>query len=201
MHPDPQESIVPAVEADPQTGLDVPALTRAMAKGDEAAYAKFYDAYFERLRRYLLVVTAGNEDAAREALQSGLVRVVRHIRQFESDEVFWGWLTVLARTALFDQTRKRRRYLSFLDRFTRHTQAVPGPQTEPDAKLLELLETGLAILPADERKLLESKYLDDASVQEIASQLQTSEKAVESRLVRIRRKLKAALLDQLKHES
>jgi len=172
-----------------------------MAKGDEAAYAKFYDAYFERLRRYLLVVTAGNEDAAREALQSGLVRVVRHIRQFESDEVFWGWLTVLARTALFDQTRKRRRYLSFLDRFTRHTQAVPGPQTEPDAKLLGLLETGLAILPADERKLLESKYLDGASVQEIASQLQTSEKAVESRLVRIRRKLKAALLDQLKHES
>jgi hypothetical protein len=97
LHPDLQESIVPAVEADPQTGLDVPALTRAMAKGDEAAYAKFYDAYFERLRRYLLVVTAGNEDAAREALQSGLVRVVRHIRQFESDEVFWGWLTVLAR--------------------------------------------------------------------------------------------------------
>lgn len=171
-----------------------------MAKGDEAAYARFYDAYFDRLRRYLLVVTAGNEEAAREALQSALVRVVRHIKAFDTEAAFWGWLTVLARTALFDQTRKRRRYVSFLDRFTRHTQVAPAPPTEPDGKLLELLESGLALLPDDERKLLEAKYLEGASVHEIAAQWQTSEKAVESRLGRIRRKLRAILLGQLKEE-
>jgi RNA polymerase sigma-70 factor (ECF subfamily) len=187
-------------EADRQEPLDIAALTRAMAKGDESAYARFYDAYFERLRRYLLVVTHGNEDAAREALQSALVRVVRHIKEFASDEIFWGWLTVLARTALFDQSRKRRRYLSFLDRFTIHARTLPPEQTEADAKLLQLLENGLGLLPVEERRLLEAKYLDDSSVQQIAAELQTSQKAVESRLVRIRRKLKAALLDQLKYE-
>jgi len=61
-----------------------------------------------------LVVTGGNEDSTREALQSALLRVVRNIREFPNDAVFWGWLTVLARSALFDQTRKRRRYFAFL---------------------------------------------------------------------------------------
>src|SRR5664279_5712368 len=113
-----------------------------MAEGDELAYRTFYDAYFNRLSRYLLVVTAGEEDAAREALQSALVRVVRHIRVFPSDAVFWSWLTVLARSALSDQRRKKRRYLAFLDRFTWHArleQAVPD-NPEADAKLGSLLE-------------------------------------------------------------
>lgn len=178
------------------------ALTRRMARGDEAAYRAFYDAYFDRLSRYLLVVTAGDEDAAREALQSALVRVVRHIKAFPSDVVFWSWLTVLARSALSDQTRKRRRYLAFLDRFASHSraqQAVPD-DPEVDARLATLLESSLGALPLDERRLVEAKYLERRSVREIAEDRDLSEKAVESRLVRIRQKLKAALLDGLKHE-
>jgi hypothetical protein len=99
---------------------DVAALTRAMAKGDEMAWRTFYDAYFDRLWRYLLVVAAGHEDAAREALQTTLLRVTRYIKVFRDENAFWSWLTVLARSAFADETRKRRRYFSFLDRFTRY---------------------------------------------------------------------------------
>jgi RNA polymerase sigma-70 factor, ECF subfamily len=131
-----------------------------------------------------------------------LVRVVRHIRPFASDAVFWGWLTVLARSALSDQSRKRRRYLAFLDRFTRHTptESMAPDDGQADAQLLAALESGMATLPPDERDLVERKYLARLSVREIAAGLQTSEKAVESRLVRIRRKLKEAVLLSLKHE-
>jgi RNA polymerase sigma factor (sigma-70 family) len=66
--------------------------------------------------------------------------------------------------------------------------------------LRALLQHGLASLAADERQLLESKYLAARSVRDIAAELQTSEKAVESRLVRIRRKLKDAVLARLKNE-
>src|SRR5262245_1383404 len=93
-----------------------------MMKGDELAYRIFYDAYYERLRRYLLVVTAGDELATRDALQSAFVRVVRHIKEFPSEGVFWGWLTVVARSAFIDQTRKRKRYWSFLERFRSDAQ-------------------------------------------------------------------------------
>ena len=178
------------------------ALTRRMTEGDELAYCTFYGAYFNRLSRYLLVVTAGDEDTAREALQSALLRVVRHIKVFPTDAVFWSWLTVLARSALSDQTRKRRRYLAFLDRFTWHAhaqQTAPG-DPQADVRLLGLLESGLQALPFDERCLAEAKYFERRSVRELAGELKLSEKAVESRLGRIRRKLKTAILDGLKHE-
>ena len=178
------------------------ALTRRMAQGDETAYRTFYEAYFDRLSRYLLVVTAGDEEAAREALQSTLLRVVRHIKVFPSDAVFWSWLTVLARSALSDQNRKRRRYLAFLERFTWHARAQQAAPEEPEAeaRLAALLETKLGVLPLDERRLVEAKYFERRSVREIAEAHNLSEKAVESRLVRIRQKLKAAILDGLTHE-
>ncbi len=174
-----------------------------MARGDELAYRTFYDTYFHRLSRYLLVVTAGDEDAAREAFQAALLRVVRHIKPFSDEAAFWSWLTVLARSAHSDQARKRRRYLAFLDRFTQHArvQQAVSDDHEADTQLLAFLGRGLALLPNEERDLVERKYFTRQSVREIADELQTTEKAVESRLVRIRRKLRATVLTELRHES
>jgi len=174
-----------------------------MVEADGAAYRIFYDAYFDRLSRYLLVVTGGNEDAAHEALQVALVRVVRHIKVFPNDAVFWSWLTVLARSSLSDQSRKRRRYLAFLERFTRYARAEGNynDDSEADTKLLAFLERGMAALPPDEKDLVEQKYFARRPVREIAEELQISEKAVESRLVRVRRKLKDTMLAALKHET
>jgi len=180
----------------------VATLTRAMVKGDESAYRQFHEAYCQRLYRYLLVVAAGDEDAARETLQSTFVRVVRHIKEFADEARFWNWLTVLARTAFLDQTRKQRRYFAFLDRFTRHTrdEVAGGQNGEADAQLLALLEHNLGALSDEERELVERKYFQRQSVREIALADQATEKSVESRLTRVRQKLKAAVLKQLKHE-
>jgi RNA polymerase sigma-70 factor (ECF subfamily) len=177
-------------------------LTRAMVRGEEAAYRQFHESYCQRLYRYLLVVAGGNEGAAQEALQSTFVRVVRHMKAFEYEARFWNWLTVLARTAYLDQARKQRRYFAFLDRFTRHAhQEAAGSQNrEADAQLLALLEQNLDALVPAERDLVERKYFQRQSVRDIAAAGQTTEKAVESQLSRVRQKLKAALLKQLKHE-
>jgi RNA polymerase sigma-70 factor, ECF subfamily len=182
--------------------LDMATLTRRMVEGDEMGYRAFYNAYFDRLSRYLLVVAAGNEDTVRDALQGTLVRVVRHIKVFQSEDFFWSWLTVLARSAFSDETRKRRRYFSFLERFTRHaaiaSDGASGDQT--DERLRILLERHVGLLSPDERKLVEQKYFARRAVREIAGELQTTEKAVESKLSRIRRKLKDAVLAELNHE-
>lgn len=173
-----------------------------MAAGDEPAFREFYDAYFDRLLRYLLVVTGGNEEAAREALQLALVGVVRHVKPFDAEEKFWSWLTVLARSALADEGRKQRRHFAFLERFTRHRETGPAASSngEADEQLRALLASQLTTLPADERQLVEQKYLLHQSVREIANGQKTTEKAVESKLSRVRRKLKDAVLMELKHE-
>jgi RNA polymerase sigma-70 factor (ECF subfamily) len=182
---------------------DVAALTRAMSKGDEMAWRIFYNAYFDRLWCYLLVVAAGNEDAAREALQAALVRVMRHIKVFHDESTFWSWLTVLARSAFSDETKKRRRYFSFLERFTMHVDVENdgAKDDQADEQLKILLERQVASLPTDEQKLVGQKYFARRSVREIADEWQTTEKAVESKLSRVRRKLKDAVLEELKNES
>lgn len=183
-------------------GSDLAALTGAMTKGEEMAWRVFHDEYFGRLWRYLLVVAAGNEDEALEAVQAALVRVARHIKVFTDEKVFWSWLTVLARTALADERKKKRRYSSFLDRFARHARLEPAPPApEPaEERLGQLLERQLARLPEEERIFIEKKYIERLSVRQIANELNTTEKAVESKLSRIRQKLKDAALSELRNE-
>jgi RNA polymerase sigma-70 factor (ECF subfamily) len=183
----------------PQGALDIPGLTRRMAGGDEMAWRMFYNAYFDRLWRYLLVVAAGNEDTAREALQLALVRAARHIKVFPDEHVFWSWLTVLARSAFADETKKQRRYFSFLDRFTGQSdiQLDGTGDIQANDQLKNLLERHVALLSPDERIVIEQKYFAHRAVREIAHELQTTEKAVESKLSRIRKKLKDAVLADL----
>ena len=182
---------------------DIAALTRALARGDEAAFREFYNLYFDRLLRYLLVVTGGNETAAREALASALVRVARHVKPFDAEETFWSWLTVLARTALADESKKQRRWFAFLEKFSRHAETENAAEDDGAAEetLRGLLEKNLLSLPPDERELVAQKYFQRRSVREIAAAQRTTEKAVESRLSRVRRRLKDEMLAQLKHET
>lgn len=163
------------------------------------AWRIFYNAYFDRLWRYLLVVAGGRENNAREALQLAFVRVARYIKVFPDEHVFWGWLTVLARSALADETKKQRRYLSFLDHFIDHLdiQLDGAADISANNQLKNLLERHVALLPPDERTIIEQKYFTHRSVREIANELQTTEKTVESKLSRIRKKLKDAVLAEL----
>ena len=181
---------------------DVPRLTTRMRSGEEAAYREFYDLYYDRLLRYLLVVARGDEEAATEALEATLLRVVRHIKVFPDEAVLWSWLTVLARSSLADHRRKHGRYLAFLARFKREAELERSAlgTSEDEGRLQTALLRATAALPAEERQILDWKYFEHRSVREIAAELRTSEKAIESRLVRIRKKLKEELVLQLRDE-
>jgi RNA polymerase sigma factor (sigma-70 family) len=128
--------------------------------------------------------------------------VTRHARPFSEESHLWSWLTVLARSALADQRRGRRRYSPF-------SIASPGAVNDEVASpssvldhsndpLGSLLEAELARIPSADRTLLEWKYRENQSVRAIADRLDTSEKAVESRLSRLRARIKTELLARLR---
>lgn len=171
-----------------------------MARGDESAFRTFFDLYFHRLLRYLLVMAHGDEDLAREALQLMLLRVARYVRKFDTEEAFWSWLAVLARSALVDEQRKASRYLSFLTRWfeQKHSSTQFDPPAED--RLAGCLTATLSALPEEDRDLITRKYFNGESVREIATALSFSEKAVESRLTRIRARLKNLILERLKDD-
>ncbi|HEY2952163.1 MAG TPA: hypothetical protein VGK40_06255, partial [Verrucomicrobiae bacterium] len=66
------------------------------------------------------------------------MRVVHHIRRFDSPEVFWSWLTVLARSSLVDEERKRKRYFGLLDGFLAGARRDDfDPPRDADGSLLQ----------------------------------------------------------------
>lgn len=177
-------------------------LTAQMSRGDEAAFREFHRLYFDRLLRYLFVVTKGREEIAHEALQMTYVRVARHVRKFDSETAFWNWLAMLARNCAVDEIRKQNRHVHLLARFLlQRPPDVAGECIVADRYFSELLQEGLANLPDNERTLLERKYFDGASLCELADQCQMSEKAMESHLLRIRRKLKAIVFRKMQNET
>jgi RNA polymerase sigma factor (sigma-70 family) len=177
----------------------ISALTVRMERNEEEAYREFHRLYFARLLRYLIVVARGDEQRARDALQDTLLRVVKHIKRFDSEETFWSWLTVLARSSLSDQGRKTSRYGSMLERFFQN-QPPPAQGDSHPADLAGLIEAAMEKLEPADRMAVEMKYLEGASVKEIAQSTGLSEKAVESRLARSRKILKETILHHLQNE-
>jgi RNA polymerase sigma factor (sigma-70 family) len=109
---------------------------------------------------------------------------------------------VVARNCAVDELRKRQRHQNLLTRFFQQRPAGPDQKSDQaDEQFLRLLEQEINALPGDERQLLERKYFADETARGLAGEFQVTEKAMESRLLRIRRKLKAAILDRLQHET
>ena len=183
-----------SVETRPENA-DVATLTRAMVRGDEAAWVRFHREYSGRIQRYLLVLLKGDDELANEILQVTFTRIARHMREFSEETVLWHWLTRLARTAVVDELRKRGRREESL----RELAQESSESNEPD-DWSELLAQALAQLEPAERELLECKYLEGRSVREIAGTSADSEKAVESRITRARAKLRARMLQLLRRE-
>lgn len=169
-------------------------LTNGVARGDEVAAREFFEGYGDRLFRYALVLARGNEDAARETLSIAMIKAVRGMRAMGSEEDLWRWLTRIATTTFIDHCRKNnRRVVTTSDESIAETVAA----SNPDQALTAALAECLAELPNDEREIVEGFYFEDASQTDLAAKSGSSRKAIESRLARIRQKLRASILRKL----
>jgi RNA polymerase sigma factor (sigma-70 family) len=164
-------------------------LTAGLARGDDAAWVEFHRDYGPVLFRYLLGGTHGDYDLAAEALQQTYLRVARYARQCDSPPQFERWLRRLASSALND-CRRRRKTLWERLRSVGDDNAPADPQEPADEQVFAALDLALGRLDADDRTLLQEKYLEGTDVRSLATKLNLSPKAVESRLTRARIELR-----------
>ncbi len=178
------------------SGPELLRTTRAMVKGNEEAFNRFHKIYSGRLYRYLLVLGRGDEDQARENLQQTMLRVIRYIKSFSEEEVFWRWLVRIARTVIIDHIRRQdRRKESVLP------EAIAMPRSDDRGDImLGLLETALGELDEKERALVEGAYFEHTSHKELAVARDTTAKAIESKLARIRNTLRESILRRIRNE-
>jgi len=177
-------------------------LTARMKDGDEAAFSAFYERYCDRLFRYLIVLTRGDEDRSRDLLQATMTKVVRSVRRFGDERQFWNWLAAIARNCLVDTLRKARRTPQIVPLLPEDAPAIPSAATaDGDAPLFDALEDCLAAMGVEERELIEAFYFKEGSHESVARERETTPKAVESKLARVRQKLRTAILKRMHHEN
>lgn len=175
---------------------DVPRLSAGLKRGDEAAFAWLHNAWSGRIRQYCFALAAGDATLAGEIAQATWLRLVRHIRVLESEAALWNWIACGARHAATDLRRTGGRYQRALGRFADWWR--PNTETRDAAQDLHAaLESALAILSDEERLLIEGRYFNDASLEDIARQIDLTTRAVEGRLARLRVRLRELIAKEL----
>jgi len=185
-----------------QDANSIQELTAKMKDGDEAAFSEFYERYCNRLFRYLIVLTRGDEDRSRDLLQATMTKVVRSVRRFADERQFWNCLAAIARNCFIDALRKAQRTVQVVPLLPEDAPTTPPTAAvDDDAPLFDALEDCLAEMGAEERELIEAFYFKEGSHESVARERQTTPKAVESKLARVRQKLRTAILKRLHHEN
>src|SRR5688572_280341 len=102
-------SEAPAVPTS-DTKLDAEArhLAAAVGRGDEKAFQELYDRYQERLFRFGLVLSHGDETVAGEMVQSVFVIAAGKLRAVDGEQHLWNWLALVGRQQIF-KTQKRQK--------------------------------------------------------------------------------------------
>ena len=180
-------------------------LVARLKAGDESGFSQFFDEYFVRLHRFAMSRTRGNADQAEEAVQRTLIRALRGLDGFRGDAALFTWLAQICRNELADLGELARRDAGrtvSLDADTRVRERVENlvsdPRSDPAAapeaeERAQLLREVLDGLPGRYGEVLEWKYLEEMSVEQIAKRLRASFESTQSLLQRARVALRSAL--------
>ncbi len=149
--------------------------------------------HYGPLIRYIIAPILTDERDRDEAMSDILLRVWNRIDQFDPALGSWtSWLSAIARNAAIDRARKNASGGSAL------AEDIPAPNQDPEKELLRkeqqrALHIALNALAPSDKALFYRKYYYRQSTAQIAAEYGTSERAIEGRLYRIKKRLRKAL--------
>jgi RNA polymerase sigma-70 factor (ECF subfamily) len=180
-------------------------LVRRLLDRDEAAFDEFFEAMYPALYRFALARLDGQREAAEDVAQTTLYRAMRKLESYRGEASLLTWLCTFCRHEIFAHAKSNRHLTKVVQiddapeirAALESLQAVEG--TDPHLTLdrrqqATLIQRVLDQLPPHYGSVLEWKYIEEISVQEIAERLGMRLRAAESLLARARRAFRDALL-------
>jgi RNA polymerase sigma-70 factor (ECF subfamily) len=176
--------------------------------GDPAAIADLVEEMLPPLYHFCLYRLGKDVHRTEEVVQETLARALRQLEQYEPERSggnVFPWLTGLARNEISRVLNRERHQVSLDELWGRMDRELLSLferlEAEPLADDLlvreetrELVNMAMSQLPPSYREALQAKYLEGASVRDMADQARTTEKAVESLLSRARQAFRATFL-------
>ncbi len=150
--------------------------------------------HYGPLMRYIIAPILPSPRDREDCLQEAAMQVWEKIGSFDPQKGSWNaWLTALTRNLALNRARSLRRH---------DTQDIPpdtpSPAPTPEENLLlqerqAALARAIAKLSAAERTIFYRKYYYLQPTRQIAAELGISERAVEGKLYRIKKRLRSLL--------
>lgn len=149
--------------------------------------------HYGPLIRYVISPILHDERDREEVFNDILIKVWDRIDQYDPQSGSWtNWLSTIARNAAIDRVRRNPPVSAEL------TETIPAPNSNPEQELLRKerqreLYAALNSLDTSDKALFYRKYYYRQSTAQIAAECGTTERAIEGRLYRIKRKLRRIL--------
>jgi len=165
---------------------------------DNAALAVLYRRYYDKLFRYCFSMLSDRESAL-DLTQEVFLIAAQHLERLKNPVTFPSWLFRIAHNECIDYCRERGKTTAFPEvlqdkLFERNEDAE---QLQDRERLFEAMNLLMEELGEDARTMLQLKYLQQYSIQDLQKKYQLSESAVKMRLSRARHRIERLYHQQL----
>jgi len=178
---------------------------QAMLAGDERAFNAFFADYFPRVYRFVLPRLGGDTEAAKDVVQTTLIKAMRSLSQFRGEAALFSWVCQIGRHQVADHLRAQHRYAKRIvpiddsPEIAAALEFIAAPTADEPAtrysneETRRLVQSVLDRLPGRYGDVLEWKYVEGRSVDEIGERLGVGRIAAQSLLARARIAFRQAL--------
>lgn len=186
----------PAALEPTERGDATRSLTASISRGDTEAFARFYQAWFDRAYAAARSLTGRDEAFCLDVVQDAMIRVARRMPTLPDERSLEGWLARVVRSAALDRLRREQR------RILRERSRSPAPTPVPPDELNDLLEridwlrAALTELPADDRALLDARFARSRTLRDAGDEVGLTGDAAHGRLRRIINRLRNAAMEK-----
>lgn len=163
-------------------------LVELVLGGDDAAFEYLFDRYHEAIRR-LFMQRMGGIDVD-DLLQETFIKVYINLHRYRPDYTFGQWVYTIARNTFVDFLRRRQDDLPIDERFAAPVSNAPTPEESViNLQQRRQLENYLERLSPHYRRLIEMRFFEECSYEEIAGKLALPLGTVKTQIHRARGRL------------
>lgn len=168
-----------------------------MASAQEDAFYILMQRYEEKLFRYIKRKIGFNQENAEDVLQETFVKTYRNINSFDSSLKFSSWIYRIAHNESISYWRKHKKTnndVSLDKEENGLIHVLSGDESSDDEVMAneqrEKIKRALSHMPENYREVLELRYLDEKSYEEISDILQKPVGTVSAMINRAKKKFR-----------
>ncbi len=159
--------------------IELQNLLEKAQKGDRDAFGLIYDHFREKIYKFIYF-RVGHKELAEDLLSDTFVKAWQKIEGVNTPKAFVGWLYQVAKNNVIDYYRIKGTSIIAIEEIAEvlpDSTASPIDKANASVEMTTLMEL-MEMLPTEQRAVLEYKFFEDLTNEEIAAVMGKSEGAI-----------------------